>query len=114
MLKMIDRFPKTATYTDLLYFIYPHLSKEDIAGDCRTFACMVLIMYGFYFIFFFLFSFQAFLKRLESVKPSPGLKRSEQLADYHRQVGYLGAPPSPTYTSTTKKDRSTSRMTSGR
>uniref|UniRef100_A0A7N5ZQ76 Cilia- and flagella-associated protein 97 n=1 Tax=Anabas testudineus TaxID=64144 RepID=A0A7N5ZQ76_ANATE len=32
----------------------------------------------------------AFLKRLESVKPTPGLKRSEQLADYQRQVGYLG------------------------
>uniref|UniRef100_A0A671WGZ4 Cilia- and flagella-associated protein 97 n=1 Tax=Sparus aurata TaxID=8175 RepID=A0A671WGZ4_SPAAU len=37
----------------------------------------------------------AFLKRLESVKPTPGLKRAEQLADYQRQVGYQGAPSYP-------------------
>ncbi|KAM7394324.1 hypothetical protein PAMP_021136 [Pampus punctatissimus] len=56
----------------------------------------------------------AFLKRLESVKPSTGLKRSEQLADYHRQVGYFGVPPSLICTSTTQKERSTSRTSSGR
>lgn len=33
---------------------------------------------------------EAFLKRIESVKPTPGLKCSEQLADYKRVVGYLG------------------------
>lgn len=32
----------------------------------------------------------AFLRRLESVKATPGVKRSEQLADYQRHVGYLG------------------------
>lgn len=31
-----------------------------------------------------------FLKRIESVKATPGLKCSEQLADYRRVVGYLG------------------------
>uniref|UniRef100_A0A4W4DUX4 Cilia- and flagella-associated protein 97 n=1 Tax=Electrophorus electricus TaxID=8005 RepID=A0A4W4DUX4_ELEEL len=36
----------------------------------------------------------AFLKRLESVKPTPGMTRSEQLADYQRQAGYLGIPNS--------------------
>ncbi|XP_026216291.1 cilia- and flagella-associated protein 97 isoform X2 [Anabas testudineus] len=55
----------------------------------------------------------AFLKRLESVKPTPGLKRSEQLADYQRQVGYLGAPSYPICRPTSKKDRSTSRTSSG-
>lgn len=34
--------------------------------------------------------FQAFLKRLESVKPTPGMTRDEQLADYQRQSRYLG------------------------
>lgn len=34
--------------------------------------------------------FQAFLKRLESVKPTPGMTRDEQLADYQRQCRYLG------------------------
>ncbi|KAF4118909.1 cilia- and flagella-associated protein 97 isoform X2 [Onychostoma macrolepis] len=32
----------------------------------------------------------AFLKRLESVKPTPGMTRDEQLADYQRQSRYLG------------------------
>ncbi|XP_059409794.1 cilia- and flagella-associated protein 97-like [Carassius carassius] len=32
----------------------------------------------------------AFLKRLESVKPTPGMTRDEQLADYQRQCHYLG------------------------
>lgn len=35
----------------------------------------------------------AFLKKLESVKPTPGMRRSEQLADYQRHVGYLGMCP---------------------
>uniref|UniRef100_A0A668T255 Cilia- and flagella-associated protein 97 n=1 Tax=Oreochromis aureus TaxID=47969 RepID=A0A668T255_OREAU len=37
----------------------------------------------------------AFLKRLESVKPTPGLRRSEQLTDYQRQAGYLGGSSYP-------------------
>ncbi|XP_073325208.1 cilia- and flagella-associated protein 97 isoform X2 [Pagrus major] len=55
----------------------------------------------------------AFLKRLESVKPTPGLKRSEQLADYQRQVGYQGAPSYPVCVSTAKKGRSASKTPSG-
>ncbi|XP_019122779.2 cilia- and flagella-associated protein 97 isoform X4 [Larimichthys crocea] len=55
----------------------------------------------------------AFLKRLESVKATPGLKRSEQLADYQRHVGYLGGPSYSISMSTTKKERSTSRTSSG-
>ncbi|XP_056228480.1 cilia- and flagella-associated protein 97 isoform X1 [Seriola aureovittata] len=54
----------------------------------------------------------AFLKRLESVKPTPGLRRSEQMADYQRQVGYLGAPSLPICGSTSKKKRPTSRTAS--
>lgn len=42
----------------------------------------------------------AFLRRLESVKPTPGIKRSEQLADYQRQVGYRGT--CPVYQSTSR------------
>ncbi|XP_041944723.1 cilia- and flagella-associated protein 97 isoform X2 [Alosa sapidissima] len=34
----------------------------------------------------------AFLKRLESVKPSKGITRTEQLADYQRQARYLCTP----------------------
>lgn len=34
----------------------------------------------------------ALLKRLESIKASPGMTRLEQLTDYHRQAGYLGSP----------------------
>ncbi|XP_028832792.1 cilia- and flagella-associated protein 97-like [Denticeps clupeoides] len=37
----------------------------------------------------------AFLKRLESVKPTPGMTRSEQLADFQRQTSYLGTSVSP-------------------
>ncbi|XP_008285012.1 cilia- and flagella-associated protein 97 isoform X2 [Stegastes partitus] len=48
----------------------------------------------------------AFLKRLESVKPTPGLRRSEQLSDYQRQVGYLGAPSYPICRTTTKNKSS--------
>ncbi|XP_035515778.1 cilia- and flagella-associated protein 97 isoform X2 [Morone saxatilis] len=55
----------------------------------------------------------AFLKRLESVKPTPGLKRSQQLADYQRQVGYLGAPSYPISMSSTKKESSSSKTPSG-
>nr|XP_020457717.1 cilia- and flagella-associated protein 97 isoform X2 [Monopterus albus] len=56
----------------------------------------------------------AFLKRLESVKPTPGLRRSEQLADYHRHAGYLGGPSYPLCSrSTSKKERPTSRTVSG-
>ncbi|XP_041789830.1 cilia- and flagella-associated protein 97 isoform X2 [Chelmon rostratus] len=55
----------------------------------------------------------AFLKRLESVKPTPGLKRTEQLADYQRQVGYLGAPSYPICVSTAKTARSSSKTPSG-
>ncbi|KAM9857298.1 cilia- and flagella-associated protein 97 [Aulostomus maculatus] len=55
---------------------------------------------------------QAFLKRLESVKPTAGLKRSEQLSDYHRHVRYLGGPPPSTFISITRKERFTSRTPS--
>lgn len=37
----------------------------------------------------------AFLRRLEAVKPTAGMKRSEQLADYQRHAGYLGILPVP-------------------
>ncbi|KAM9449676.1 cilia- and flagella-associated protein 97 isoform 1-T1 [Clarias gariepinus] len=37
----------------------------------------------------------AFLKRLEAVKPTPGMTRIEQLTDYQRQAGYLGIPTAP-------------------
>ncbi|XP_034544664.1 cilia- and flagella-associated protein 97 [Notolabrus celidotus] len=51
----------------------------------------------------------AFLKRLESVKPTPGLKRSQQLSDYQRQISHVGGPSYPVCLSTTKKERSTSK-----
>ncbi|XP_012499454.1 PREDICTED: cilia- and flagella-associated protein 97 [Propithecus coquereli] len=35
----------------------------------------------------------ALLKRLEAVKPTVGMKRSEQLMDYHRNMGYLNPSP---------------------
>ncbi|XP_037830823.1 cilia- and flagella-associated protein 97 isoform X2 [Kryptolebias marmoratus] len=54
----------------------------------------------------------AFLKRLESVKSTPGLRRSEQLADYQRHVGYLGAPSYPIYRSPVKKERCSRRPSS--
>ncbi|KAH0616144.1 hypothetical protein JD844_027039 [Phrynosoma platyrhinos] len=37
----------------------------------------------------------AFLKRLEAVKPTVGMRRSEQLMDYQRQMSYLSAAPTP-------------------
>ncbi|XP_074252814.1 cilia- and flagella-associated protein 97 isoform X3 [Saimiri boliviensis] len=36
---------------------------------------------------------EALLKRLEAVKPTVGMKRSEQLMDYHRNMGYLNSSP---------------------
>uniref|UniRef100_A0A8C8SEQ9 Cilia- and flagella-associated protein 97 n=1 Tax=Pelusios castaneus TaxID=367368 RepID=A0A8C8SEQ9_9SAUR len=36
----------------------------------------------------------ALLKRLEAVKPTVGMKRSEQLLDYQRHMGYLSSSPS--------------------
>uniref|UniRef100_A0A8C3VMM7 Cilia- and flagella-associated protein 97 n=2 Tax=Catagonus wagneri TaxID=51154 RepID=A0A8C3VMM7_9CETA len=36
----------------------------------------------------------ALLKRLEAVKPTAGMKRSEQLMDYHRHMGYVSSSPS--------------------
>ncbi|XP_052320336.1 cilia- and flagella-associated protein 97 isoform X1 [Oncorhynchus keta] len=47
----------------------------------------------------------AFLRRLESVRPTRGMKRAEQLADYQRQAGYLGIA-----TSLSAMDRSPSKM----
>ncbi|XP_070684227.1 cilia- and flagella-associated protein 97 [Pempheris klunzingeri] len=55
----------------------------------------------------------AFLKRLESVKPTPGLKRSQQLTDYQRQVGYLGGPSYSICVSSAQKERSTSKTPTG-
>ncbi|XP_059194224.1 cilia- and flagella-associated protein 97 [Centropristis striata] len=55
----------------------------------------------------------AFLKRLESIKPTPGLKRAEQLEDYQRHIGYVGAPSYPVCMSTTRKERCTSKTPSG-
>ncbi|XP_026159941.1 cilia- and flagella-associated protein 97 isoform X2 [Mastacembelus armatus] len=55
----------------------------------------------------------AFLKRLESVKSTPGLRRSEQLSDYHRHLGFLGAPSYSICRPTSQNERSTSRATSG-
>ncbi|KAF7666260.1 hypothetical protein LDENG_00112820 [Lucifuga dentata] len=53
----------------------------------------------------------AFLKRLESVKPTKGMRRSEQLADYHRQK-YRGIPTHPIYKPVTKRERSSSTASS--
>ncbi|XP_032387741.1 cilia- and flagella-associated protein 97 isoform X3 [Etheostoma spectabile] len=55
----------------------------------------------------------ALLKRLESVKPTPGLKRSEQLEDYQRHIGYAGAPSYSVCMSTARKERSSSKTPSG-
>ncbi|XP_035992902.1 cilia- and flagella-associated protein 97 [Fundulus heteroclitus] len=48
----------------------------------------------------------AFLKRLECVKPTPGLKRSEQLADHQRLAGYPGVQSPPTYRSSCRTSSS--------
>ncbi|KAM9449857.1 uncharacterized protein Hap1MRO34_022326 [Clarias gariepinus] len=37
----------------------------------------------------------AIRKRLEAVRPTPGMTRIEQLTDYQRQAGYLGIPTAP-------------------
>ncbi|KAK6494201.1 cilia- and flagella-associated protein 97-like [Huso huso] len=50
----------------------------------------------------------AFLKRLESVKPTLGLKRSEQLSDYQRQMKYMGSVPSGRMSSAGGSTRSAS------
>lgn len=42
----------------------------------------------------FFFDIKAFLKRLEAVKPTAGMRRSEQLMDYQRQMSYLSSSPS--------------------
>ncbi|KAK9540439.1 hypothetical protein VZT92_002892 [Zoarces viviparus] len=55
----------------------------------------------------------AFLKRLESVKPTPGLKCSEQLKDYQRNTRIVGAASYPVCMSTTMSERSTSKAPSG-
>ncbi|KAM6941753.1 cilia- and flagella-associated protein 97 [Lycodopsis pacificus] len=54
----------------------------------------------------------ALLKRLESVKPTPGLIRSEQLKDYQRHTRIFGAASYPVCMSTTKSQRSTSKAPS--
>lgn len=41
----------------------------------------------------YLSQMKALLKRLEAVKPTVGMKRSEQLMDYHRNMGYLNPAP---------------------
>lgn len=54
----------------------------------------------------------AFLKRLESVKPTPGMTRDEQLSDYQRQCRYLGTPVtalSPVNLKSSKTSGKTSR-----
>ncbi|XP_071751815.1 cilia- and flagella-associated protein 97 [Centroberyx gerrardi] len=55
----------------------------------------------------------AFLKRLESVKPTPGMRRSDQLADYQRQARYVGASSYPILRSTSKAERPPSKTPSG-
>ncbi|KAJ8383105.1 hypothetical protein SKAU_G00038830 [Synaphobranchus kaupii] len=53
----------------------------------------------------------AFLKRLESAKPTPGMKRAEQLSDYQRQARYLGAA-SPSKLERSASSRSSAGKTS--
>ncbi|XP_033986118.1 cilia- and flagella-associated protein 97 isoform X1 [Trematomus bernacchii] len=52
----------------------------------------------------------ALLKRLQIAKPTPGLKRSEQLQDFQRQAAYFGASSYPM--STNKKKKSPSKTPS--
>lgn len=42
----------------------------------------------------FFFDIKAFLKKLEAVKPTAGMRRSEQLRDYHRHMSYVSSSPS--------------------
>ncbi|KAL3066757.1 hypothetical protein OYC64_016660 [Pagothenia borchgrevinki] len=51
----------------------------------------------------------ALLKRLQIAKPTPGLKRAEQLQDFQRQAAYLGASYPM---STNKKEKSPSKTPS--
>ncbi|KAJ8001238.1 hypothetical protein DPEC_G00192260 [Dallia pectoralis] len=57
----------------------------------------------------------AFLRRLESARPTRGMKRAEQLADYQRQAGYLGTttPFSATDRSASKMELNSTRMSPG-
>ncbi|XP_061572970.1 cilia- and flagella-associated protein 97 isoform X2 [Cololabis saira] len=55
----------------------------------------------------------AILKKLESVKPTPGLRRSEQLSDYERQIRYPGGRSNHLKCSITKEGRSRTRTSSG-
>lgn len=53
-----------------------------------------LLIHSFSFLTIFFFDIKAFLKRLEAVKPTPGMRRNEQLLDYQRQMSYMGSSPS--------------------
>ncbi|XP_034968864.2 cilia- and flagella-associated protein 97 isoform X1 [Zootoca vivipara] len=55
----------------------------------------------------------AFLKRLEAVKPTAGMRRSEQLMDYQRQMSYLSSAPSPRRGKSALSHHSPSRGASG-
>ncbi|KAM6972463.1 cilia- and flagella-associated protein 97 [Aplochiton taeniatus] len=55
----------------------------------------------------------AFLKRLESVKPTPGMRRAEQLADYQQQARYLGTSASLPLVQRPQSKTSASRISSG-
>ncbi|XP_013910469.1 PREDICTED: cilia- and flagella-associated protein 97 isoform X2 [Thamnophis sirtalis] len=54
----------------------------------------------------------AFLKRLEAVKPTTGMKRSEQLTDYQRQMGYFRTSGTPRRGKSALNHQSPSRGTS--
>ncbi|XP_015687281.1 cilia- and flagella-associated protein 97 [Protobothrops mucrosquamatus] len=54
----------------------------------------------------------AFLKRLEAVKPTTGMKRSEQLTDYQRQMGYFRTAGTPKRGKSALNHHSPSRGTS--
>uniref|UniRef100_A0A2D4L452 Cilia- and flagella-associated protein 97 n=2 Tax=Micrurus paraensis TaxID=1970185 RepID=A0A2D4L452_9SAUR len=54
----------------------------------------------------------AFLKRLEAVKPTTGMKRSEQLTDYQRQMGYFRTAGTPRRGKSALNHQSPSRGTS--
>ncbi|XP_048851959.1 cilia- and flagella-associated protein 97 isoform X1 [Brienomyrus brachyistius] len=56
----------------------------------------------------------AFLKRLEAVKPTAGLRRVEQLADYQRHAGYLGDPTHSAAQSRPPSSRSSAGSSSSR
>lgn len=54
----------------------------------------LLEIIGMYLVLTLIFCMTALLKRLEAVKPTVGMKRSEQLMDYHRNMSYLNPSPS--------------------